>query len=106
MDSIDSLKIYAGNNDVPIMFDETSDFICRYIKEHNVKSVLEIGTAIGFSAITFANCSPDIVVTTVEIDLDRFIQARQNVHDFNLLFYQIPCQLQFEHILQRLNVQF
>ena len=84
MDSIDSLKIYAGNNDVPIMFDETSDFICRYIKEHNVKSVLEIGTAIGFSAITFANCSPDIVVTTVEIDLDRFIQARQNVHDFNL----------------------
>jgi len=78
------IKNYAHKNDVPIMLDGGMEFICNYIKEHNVKNILEIGTAIGYSSIRFASLAPDIYVTTLEIDIDRHIQAKQNIHDTGL----------------------
>ena len=84
MQTIDDIKLYAAKNSIPIMRDGGVDFICSYIKEHNIKRILEIGTAIGFSAIEFANVAPDIKVTTIEMDIDRHIKARQNIHDSGL----------------------
>ena len=84
MQNIDDIKLYAAKNSIPIMRDGGVDFICNYIKEHNIKRILEIGTAIGFSAIEFANVAPDITVTTIEMDIDRHIKARQNIHDNGL----------------------
>ena len=84
MQTIDDIKLYAAKNSIPIMRDGGVDFICTYIKEHNIKRILEIGTAIGFSAIEFANVAPDIKVTTIEMDIDRHIKARQNIHDSGL----------------------
>ncbi len=78
-DEIKCMKEYAKKNSVPIMFDETCEFICRYIREHDAKRILEIGSAIGYSAIQFALCSEDISVTTVEIDIDRAIKAIENI---------------------------
>ena len=66
------------------MRDGGIDFICNYIKEHKIKHILEIGTAIGFSAIEFARVAPDITVTTIELDIDRHIKALQNIHDSGL----------------------
>ena len=60
------------------MQDEGCDFICDYIKEHNCKNILEIGTAIGYSSIRFANIAPDIKVTTIELDIDRHLKAVEN----------------------------
>jgi predicted O-methyltransferase YrrM len=71
-------------NEVPIMQDEGSDFICDYIKSHGVKSVLEIGTAIGYSAIRFAGLSDDIRVTTIELDDERYKAAVKNVSEKGL----------------------
>ena len=85
MESISEIKQYARNNSVPIIKDEGSDFICDYIKAHNSKNILEIGTAIGYSSIKFAQISPDIKVTTIEIDIDCYIRAMQNIKDFGLL---------------------
>ena len=84
MNDIDDIKLYAAKNSIPIMRDGGIDFICTYIKEHNIKRILEIGTAIGFSAIEFARVSPDICVTTIELDIDRHIKALQNIHDSGL----------------------
>ena len=81
MNDIDDIKLYAAKNSIPIMRDGGIDFICSYIKEHNIKKILEIGTAIGFSAIEFAGIAPDITVTTIELDIDRHIRALQNIHD-------------------------
>ncbi|MBQ9908508.1 MAG: HAD hydrolase-like protein [Treponema sp.] len=77
--SDDFIKNYAMQNEVPIMQDEGSDFICEYIKEHKVKSILEIGTAIGYSAVRFAKLNPEIRVTSIEIDQERYSQAVKNV---------------------------
>ena len=60
------------------MQDEGCDFICDYIKEHNCKNILEIGTAIGYSSIRFASLAPDIKVTTIELDIDRHLKAVEN----------------------------
>ena len=74
-----SMKEYAQDNSVPIMMDESADFLCRWILEHDVKNLLEIGTAIGYSAIRFAKVKDDVQVTSIEIDLHRFKEAEKNV---------------------------
>ena len=81
---ISEIKDYAKENNVPIMQDEGIEFICNYIKENNVKSVLEIGSAIGYSAIRFASINDDIVVTTLERDIDRYNKAVENINSENL----------------------
>ena len=60
------------------MQDEGCDFICDYILKNDVKTVLEIGTAIGYSSIRFANLKHDIHVTTIELDIERYTKANQN----------------------------
>ena len=84
MQSLDDIKLYAAKNSIPIMRDGGIEFICNYIKEGKIKKILEIGTAIGFSAIEFAQVAPDITVTTIELDIDRHIKAKQNIHDSGL----------------------
>jgi len=79
-----SIKAYANREAVPIMQDEGCDFICNYIKEHNVKTVLEIGTAIGYSSIRFAQQADDVYVTTIELDIDRHIKAVENFKNAGL----------------------
>ncbi len=84
MKNITEIKDYAKKNYIPIMKDGGIDFICNFIENNNVKRILEIGTAIGYSAIRFAQCADDVFVTTIEIDLDKFIKARQNIIDNKL----------------------
>ena len=78
MDNLLSIKAYASREAVPIMQDEGCDFICDYIKEHKCRKILEIGTAIGYSSIRFASLAADILVTTIELDIDRHIKAVEN----------------------------
>lgn len=84
MNNLNDIKLYAVKNSIPIMRDGGIEFICNYIKEHQIKRILEIGTAIGFSAIEFAQVADDITVTTIELDIDRHIKAKQNIHDSGL----------------------
>lgn len=82
MNSIIELKKYAKENHVPIILDEGLDFLLETIKKYNVKDVLEIGTAIGYSAINMALIGA--TVTSIERDPKMYEQAIINVKDFNL----------------------
>ena len=82
-DLINKIKDYAVVNNVPIMTDEGIDFLTNYIKENNVKRILEVGTAIGYSAIMMCNVRDDITVTTIERDKVRYDEAVKNVDSFN-----------------------
>ena len=46
MTLIEEMEMYAHEHDVPIMQKEGIDFMCSFLKEHNLKHVLEIGSAI------------------------------------------------------------
>ena len=81
---IDDIKEYAKINHVPIMQDGGIEYILDYIKKNNVKSILEIGSAIGYSAIKFASVQDDILVTTIERDDNMYREAVNNIKKFNL----------------------
>ena len=81
---IKEMEAYAKVNNVPIMMPDGIEYLCNYIKEHNIKNILEIGTAIGYSAIKMASMSKNIKVTTIERDKERYDKAIENVRESNL----------------------
>ena len=66
------------------MVDDSIDFIISKIHQKRVKKVLEIGTAIGYSAIMMALSSPNLTVTSIEKDKDRYLEAVKNIKKFEL----------------------
>ena len=84
MGSITNLEIYAKENNVPIIQKDGLNFLIEYIKQKNVKTILEIGTAIGYSSINMALVSDDIQITTIERNEKMYKQAIKNIKDFNL----------------------
>ena len=78
-EEINKIKIYARDNRIPIMLDDCIDFLCEYIKKNRIKNILEIGTAIGYSAIRMARVNKDIRIVTIEKDELRYKMAVQNV---------------------------
>lgn len=81
---IKALEDYADKFNVPIIQKNALDIIQALIKVHSTKKILEIGSAIGYSAINFANVSKDIFVTTIERDKKMAELARENIHCFQL----------------------
>lgn len=81
---IEDLEKYAHENNIPIMQKDGIDFLTQYIKENNIKNILEIGSAIGYSAIMMSLVNKSVHVTTVERDLERYNEAVKNINEFNL----------------------
>lgn len=81
---IRTLKEYALENKIPIMVDDGIDFLTTFIIKNQIDTVLEVGTAIGYSAIMMALASPNIKITTIEKDKDRYLEALKNVKRFEL----------------------
>lgn len=81
---MEELEKYAKENKVPIMQKDGILYLCNYIKENNIKNILEIGSAIGYSAIMMAKISKDIKVTTIEKDEDRYKLAVANIANYSL----------------------
>ena len=82
--NISEIKKTALDNDIPIMQDETIDFITDYIEKNKVRTILEVGTAVGYSAIMMASSNPLVKVVSIEKDKDRYIEAVKNVKKVNL----------------------
>jgi len=83
-DDINSIKEYAYANNIPIMQDEGINYLINYIKENNIKNILEIGTAIGYSAIMMCMADKDVSVVTIERDEKRYLEAIKNIKKFKL----------------------
>ncbi len=81
---INKIKEYAKNENIPIMQDEGIEFLKSFIEKKQIKNILEIGTAIGYSAIMMAMVNQDIHITTIERDETRYLEALKNIKKFNL----------------------
>ena len=84
MGSIEELEKYAKENNVPIIQKDGLNFIVDYIRNNNIKKILEIGTAIGYSAINMALINPEIQITTIERNKEMYDKAHLNIKKFNL----------------------
>ena len=95
------MKEYAKNNNIPIMQDEGIDFVRNFIEKKNIKNILEIGTAIGYSAILMCLVNKDVMVTTIERDEARYMEALKNIKKFGLekrinLIFNDALNVEFE----------
>ncbi|MCI8445683.1 MAG: O-methyltransferase [Bacilli bacterium] len=73
------IEAYAKEHKVPIMLPDGIDYLTRYIEAHKCRRILEIGSAIGYSAIKMALVDPKVHVTTIERDLERYQMALANI---------------------------
>ncbi len=81
---VKEIRTYAKENNVPIMMDDSIEFLTNYIVKNKINTVLEIGTAIGYSAIMMALANPNLAVTTIERDEKRYLEALKNIKKLNL----------------------
>lgn len=78
------IKEYARKENIPIMQDEGIEFLTSFIEKKGIKNILEIGTAIGYSAIMMAMVNSSIHITTIERDETRYLEALKNIKKFGL----------------------
>ena len=73
------MEEYASLKNIPIIEKDSIAFIMKYIKKNNIKNILEIGSAIGYSTILMASVAQDVTVTTIERDEARYMECLKNV---------------------------
>ena len=79
-EELEKLGEAARQNHVPVMMEDGLDSLLAYIRSHpRIQSILEIGTAVGYSAMNMASVRPDITVDTLEIDAQMAAQAEANI---------------------------
>lgn len=82
---LDKIKEKALNEHIPIIMDDTLDVIGKYLEKEKPKRILEIGTAVGYSAICFSKfLDKDGVIDTIERDVERIKEAKINIKNMNL----------------------
>lgn len=69
---------------VPILREESADFLCNLVELVQPKSILEIGTCLGYSGTLMLEYAKDAQLITVEIDQDNFAEAKQTFIDENV----------------------
>ncbi|BEP28971.1 O-methyltransferase [Helicovermis profundi] len=93
-DYYENLHVFAKENGVPIVQPEVATFLEVIIKSSNIKKVLEIGTAIGYSTSLIADAIDDShgKVVSIEVNEETYKLAKNNIEnqDFNC-----PIELKF-----------
>ena len=81
---LNNMEEYAHKNNVPIIQKEGLDVLLAVIKLHNVKKILEIGCAIGYSSACFCMQDEEIQVYTIERDQKMYDLATNNIKNLGL----------------------
>ena len=75
-----NIKKKALEDKVPIIMDDTLEVIAKILGEIKPTKILEIGTAVGYSAICFSEyLQEDGKIDTIERDIERVKEARENI---------------------------
>ena len=83
-EELKKIKELALENHIPIIMDDTLEVIEKVLKEENPKRILEIGTAVGYSASCFVRVSPDVIVDTIELNEERYNEALVNLKNIGI----------------------
>ncbi|MFW6319360.1 MAG: O-methyltransferase [Bacillota bacterium] len=76
-DTLVSLRAVAEKDNVPIITKEGMRFLQQLITMTNTRFILEIGTAIGYSALAMASINKNLHITTIERDPAMITQAKK-----------------------------
>ena len=79
-EELEKIKEKALDEHIPIIMDDTLAVIDKVLKEIKPKKILEIGTAVGYSAMCFSECLQEGGrIDTIERDEERIAQAKENI---------------------------
>ena len=79
-DELENIKNKALEEHIPIIMDDTLDVIVKFLKQIKPKRILEIGTAVGYSAMCFSEyLQEDGKIDTIERDEERIKEAKINI---------------------------
>ena len=70
------MEVFAAANHVPIINERGRQAFLQVVSEAKPRQVLEIGTAIGYSALLIANMFPNVKITTLELSEERITVAK------------------------------
>ena len=76
---LEKIKQKALEEHIPIIMDDTLEVIEKELKENSPKRILEIGAAVGYSAMCFSEfLAENGVIDTIERDEERIQEAKEN----------------------------
>ena len=79
-EELEKIKQKALDEHIPIIMDDTLEVVDKILKEIKPKKILEIGTAVGYSAICFSEYLQEGgKIDTIERDEERIAEARINI---------------------------
>lgn len=81
---LQQLRLIADQHKVPIILRDSETFILNIIRMKKPRRILEIGSAIGYSAICFAQAAPDAEIISLEHSEKMYRYAVKNVEKFGL----------------------
>ena len=85
IEELGKIKNKALEEHIPIIMDDTLEVIEEYLKDNKPKKILEIGTAVGYSAICFTEfLSEDGIIDTIEREHIRVEEAKENIKKMGL----------------------
>lgn len=77
---LEKIKKKALEDKVPIIMDDTLEVVAKILTEIKPNKILEIGTAVGYSAIYFSEyLQENGKIDTIERDTERVKEARENI---------------------------
>ncbi len=74
----------ALSRGIPVADDETLNFLLTMLSATQPKRILEIGTAVGLSGVAMLSTCPNARLTTMELEEERYIEAKKNFADFGM----------------------
>ena len=84
-DKLSQIKQNALEEHIPIIMDDTLQVIEQKMKQNRPEKILEIGTAVGYSAICFTEfLAENGKIDTIERDEERIQEAKKNIKDMEL----------------------
>ncbi|MCM3705256.1 MULTISPECIES: O-methyltransferase [Cytobacillus] len=78
---LDKMEQYAKEHNVPIMELAGIEAMLQLLRIQKPKRILEVGTAIGYSALRMAFTVPESKVVTIERDADRYELAEKYIEE-------------------------
>lgn len=81
---ISARRADALSRGIPVADDETLNFLLLMLDATQPKRILEIGTAVGLSSVAMLLQCPSARLTTMELEEDRYVEAKANFADFGV----------------------
>ncbi|MBO5412101.1 MAG: O-methyltransferase [Clostridia bacterium] len=82
---ISALRTDALERGIPVADDETLQFLLLTLQLAKPTRILEIGTAVGLSSIAMLQACPTAKLTTIELEEERFMEAKNRFAEFGVI---------------------